>query len=330
MAESIKRVLVTGGTGVTGVALVRYLLAKDIAVTAIVRPGSFREKYLPCDDKRLSIVYCALNDLNGAAEKVRDFGRYDAFFHLAWEGSTIADKQGSRDNMQLQSRNIVYAVDAVELCRSIDCPVFLMTGSQAEYGDSDSAISEETVPNPINGYGNAKLCAENMSRIMCRSYGIRHVIARLFSIYGPYDGTNSMINTCVLKLLKGERPEYTAGEQQWNYLYSFDAAKALLLLAEKGQDGEFYNVADPQGRQLKDYIGIMHKVVAPDIPVILGEMPYPGGIIKNMIADTSKLVKTIGFTPDHSFAEGIQEIMRWCKDTGEEYLGSVENGLCKV
>ena len=62
------------------------------------------------------------------------------------------------------------------------------------------------------GYGIAKLCAGQMSRIMCSSLGIRHVWARILSIYGPYDTENSMVMSTVIKLRRGERPLFTAGE----------------------------------------------------------------------------------------------------------------------
>ncbi|SEM24731.1 Nucleoside-diphosphate-sugar epimerase [Butyrivibrio sp. ob235] len=320
----MKRVLVTGGTGVTGTAVVRYLLNRGLEVIAIVRPGSFREKYLPVADN-LHIVHKNLMEIGALADEIKQFGKIDAMFHIAWEGSTIADKQGSRDNMELQSRNIVYTVDAARLCHEIECPVFIMTGSQAEYGISNCDISEDMQPTPKNGYGNAKLCAENMTRIMCKGYGIKHICARLFSIYGPYDGTNSLINTGILKLLKGERPQYTSGEQIWNYLYSFDAAKALYLLADSAEDGEVYNVASKTQQPLKEYIKIMHEVVNPNVEVVLGERVSASGVMPEMRADISKLETATGFTEEYSFEDGITAIRDWCLESQEEYVGNVEN-----
>ena len=314
----------TGGTGVTGVALVRYLLSIGIEVVAIVRPGSFREKYLP-DDSGLTLVYAKLQELRNAILQIKEKTPIDVFFHLAWEGSTIANKQDSRDDMMLQSRNIVYTIDAVEVCHAIGCPVFLMTGSQAEYGTCNELINESITSFPVNGYGNAKLCAENMTRIMCAKYGIKHICARLFSIYGPYDGTNSLINTSILELLNGKRPKYTKGTQMWNYLYSFDAAKALYLLAERGKDGEIYNVAGMENKPLKYFIEVVHKVVNKDIPVVLGEKDIPIKDLRGMMADVSKLIKTVGDFEEYTFEDGIKRIRDWCIETNEIYVGGVEN-----
>lgn len=315
----MKRVVVTGGTGVTGVALVRYLLSKGIEVIALVRENSSREKYLP-KNPLLHIVYCNLGDCCKKNVLLKKYLPIDTFFHLAWDGSTIVNKISSRDDMELQTRNILYAIDAVNLCKEISCKSFIMTGSQAEFGKCNTIINEQHQSLPQNGYGNAKLCAENMTRIMCRNYGIRHVFARLFSVYGPYDGTNSLIYTSILKLLKGESPQYTKGEQIWDYLYSFDAAKALYLLALYGKDEEMYCVANGEADYLYKYIEVIHKIVNKNIIPELGAIPYNKDAVMYLKADINKLKRDTGFKPEISFEDGIRAIRDWCIETGEEYV----------
>ena len=306
----IKRVIVTGGTGVTGNALVRYLLSKRIEVTAIIRPGSVREKYIP-DDPKLRKVYAGLDEFlsDSLYDQLKGY-TYDVFFHLAWDGSRGKEKVNNRSNYHLQSQNTVYAVDAVELCNKVGCKTFIMTGSQAEYGDYFEKVSirEDFPKKPVNGYGMAKLSAENMTRALCQEYGIRHIWPILFSIYGPRDATESMVDTSIRGLLKGELMEYTKGEQIWNYLYSFDAAKALLLLAEYGRDGECYNVAGQNEKKLCEYINELYYVVTGHEADGIGKRDYPGGRIKYLMADVEKLVSLTGFKEDYSFAEGIKEI----------------------
>lgn len=314
----MKRVLVTGGTGVTGVALVRYLLQQNIEVVALLRCGSFRERYLP-KEKKLHIVYCNMENYLNIVDTLKVYMPIDAFFHLAWDGSTIANKIESRDNMPLQTMNIVYTLNAVELCHQIGCPCFVMTGSQAEFGKTDIILNEESISAPVNGYGCAKLCAETMTRIMCNNYGIKHVFARLFSVYGPYDGTSSLVYTSVLKLLAGECPKYTKAEQKWDFLYSFDVAKALVLLAEKGKDGEMYCVANGVSKPLQEYIKIIHKVCNPNIVPEFGEVPYGKNQVMFLGADISKLKSDTGFEPEYSFEQGIENIRDWCIKTSEKY-----------
>ena len=306
-----EKVIVTGGTGVTGVALIRYLLKAGKSVTAIVRPYSNRIRYLP-KDENLHLIECNLDDYDRIGTK--ELGEnFSVFFFFSWDGSKGKEKVDNRNNMQLQSKNVEYDISAVELCRRVSCPVFVATGTQAEYGRCESVINEMTETHPENGYGCAKLCAGQMTRIMCRKYGIRHIWARLFSVYGPYDGTQSLIYTSMLKLMSEKSPAYTAGEQIWDYLYSFDAAKALVLLGEKGRDGEIYCVANGNADRLCSYISKLHEIVKPEILPRFGEIPYLDNQVMKLQVDIAKLKRDTGFMPEYTFEEGIREIFSWSK-----------------
>ncbi|MEG1595348.1 MAG: NAD(P)-dependent oxidoreductase [Lachnospiraceae bacterium] len=301
----MKSVIVTGATGVTGNGLVRYLLGKKIEVFAILRPNSQRECNLP-QDSLLHRIECNLGEYDQILQHhLIPPKKARVFFHLAWEGSKGREKVDNRNNMQLQSRNITYLMDAVELCHKLECPVFLGVGSQAEYGYSNGWMNEDTVLQPGNGYGMAKVCACSMSRVLCKSYQIKHIWARLFSIYGPYDETHSLVDLSIQKLRKGESLAYTTGEQLWNYLYSQDAGKALYLLSEYGQDGEEYCVASAKARPLKDYIKEIHRIVNPNVEPEFGTTAKeePG-----MQVDISKLVQATKFQEEFTFQEGIAKI----------------------
>ncbi len=324
----MKHVIVTGGTGVTGTALVRYLLSEEIYVTALIRKGSKRKRYLPLGEPKLTVLEYGMEQYEILDRDVLT-EEYDVFFHLAWEGSTGKEKTDNRNNMKLQNSNVARAVEAVELCRRLHCPVFLETGSQAEYGRVEGLIDETTDQKPENGYGAAKVCARRMTSILCGIYGIRHIWAQLFSIYGPFDGTHSMIYTGILKLLCNERQKYTKGEQIWDYLYSFDAAKALKLLAEHGESGEIYCVANGKQARIRDYIEIMHRIVNPAIVPVFGELPYAKQQVMSMCPDITKLKNATGFTPQYSFEQGIQEIYKWSlqeKEALAEHLSEFVQG----
>ena len=147
----MKKVIVTGATGMIGIALIKYLLDRDINVLAIIRPNSIRAQNLP-DNKNLKIVECNLNCLNKLYIETND---YDTFFHLAWEG-TIGE---TRDDNIIQNRNIQYTLDAVELAKRSGCNTFIGAGSQAEFGRIEGIITEDSIENPDNAYGQAKLIA---------------------------------------------------------------------------------------------------------------------------------------------------------------------------
>lgn len=301
----MKNAIVTGGTGVTGNALVRYLLERDISVTAVVRPGSSRRKNLP-DDARLTVAACDLADLPSLQTALP--GGQDVFFHLGWDGSRGSEKTDNRNNMPLQAKNIVFAAEAAELAAALGCKAFLFTGTQAEYGPQTGPVSELTPKSPANGYGIAKSCAAAMTRLFCERHNIAHIHAELFSVYGPCDGTESMVDTTVKKLSKGETPRYTKGEQMWDYLYSADAAKALFLLAEQNKSGRWC-VANGETQPLRRYIQTIHAVFGAPPPVF-GEIAYAAGQPMYLGADISKLRRDTGFAPDYSFEDGMREMIK--------------------
>ncbi|MDD6873470.1 MAG: NAD-dependent epimerase/dehydratase family protein, partial [Clostridiales bacterium] len=244
----IDTAVVTGPTGAVGSALCRRLLDEGATVWAVVRPLCRRLDALPAHEK-LHIVECDVSNLASLPEIMAET-HIDALFHLAWAGTTGA----SRNDMPVQIDNIRYTIDAVRAAAALGASVFVGTGSQAEYGRAEGALTASTSAFPENGYGMAKLCAGAMSRAECKRLGLDHVWARILSVYGPYDTPSSMISHVIAALLNGEKPALTAGVQLWDYLYSGDAARALYLCARSGRDGAVYPLGGGQSRPLKEYI----------------------------------------------------------------------------
>ena len=107
---------------------------------------------------------------------------------------------------------------------------------------------------------------------------------------------------------------YTSGEQQWDFLYTLDAAEAIIALARQGKSGEDYNVAYGKSRPLKYYITEMYRLLAPTKIPLLGKIPAPVGGFAGVSADITKLQMTTGFSPRYDFLEGIRDIL--CCDYG--------------
>lgn len=306
----MKRAIVTGPTGAIGAALVGKLLQEGIEVEAIVNPQSGRLSNLPQDDRR-HIVQCSLANL--ASLDRQQLGSCDAFFHLAWMGTTGA----GRDDMYLQNENIKYALDSVKLAKRCGCIVYLGVGSQAEYGRAEGKLTASTSEKPEMGYGIAKLCAGQMTRILCQQLDLRHIWARVLSVYGPCDGEHSMIMSGIRTMLRGECPPFSQGEQLWDYLYSEDAANALYLLALSGKSNAIYPVGSGTVRPLREYIQEMCHVVSlqtgKKTMAGIGALPYREGQVMYLCADISDLTRDTGFVPRITFNEGISKTVEWCK-----------------
>ena len=298
----MKRAVLTGATGALGVALVSELVAEGYEVLVLARRGSARNSNIP-PRSGVKVEYCDLCELREAGVGA---GKYDLFYHLGWAGTTGA----LRNDMPLQVKNIGYALDALELAARLGCECFVGAGSQAEYGPHGGMLTPETPTRPESGYGVAKLAAGLMTRRAAQALGIRHCWVRIVSLYGPFDHPKSMISTTVDRLLAGERPRLTAGEQMWDYLYSGDAAHAMRLVGERGRDGSIYVLGSGQARELQSYVRELRDLVSPGAPIGFGELPYAKGQVMHLQADISSLSVDTGWLPKTDFAEGVREILK--------------------
>ncbi len=270
-------IAMSGCTGAIGTALIKKCIEEGVKVYAYVRPDSERRDRIPRD----RLVKISDYDLSDFDKMSRLSGlvtlpKADAFIHMGWAG-TIGD---SRNDAKLQELNIKYTLDAVRLAHSMGAKVFIGVGSQAEYGRVEGELKPDTPTRPENGYGMAKLAAGGLSRLMCEKLGMKHIWVRVLSVYGPYDGEATMIIGTIRKLLNGECPALTAGDQIWDYLYSDDAARAIYMLADKAagegmpDESKIYCLGSGQGRPLKEYIGILRDLINKDLPLGFGEVPY--------------------------------------------------------
>lgn len=302
----MKHAVITGPTGVVGISLMEELTANKVEVTAVCRPGSVNAKRIPALPG-VRIVYCALNDMVHLPDAVGKPA--DVMFHFGWEGTYGAD----RDDLYAQNRNVEYTMDAVKAAARLGCTVFIGAGSQAECGRVEGKISPDTPCNPMTAYGAAKLSACHMGRLQCRQYGIRHNWLRILSMYGPYDKEYTMIMTGIRRLLAGERPKYTKGEQLWDYIYSKDAARAFYLTALFGRENALYCLGSGKPRLLKDYIYAIRDAVNPNLPIGIGELDYYPNQVMKLWADISSLQEDTGFAPQYSFEEGIAQTVQWAR-----------------
>lgn len=310
MERTLKTAVVTGPTGAIGTALCQCLLDHGLTVYAVCRPGSPRAAALP-ESENLHKVDCDAADYASLPGKI---GQADAFFHFAW-AHTIGP---GRNDMPAQIDNIRYTIDGVRAAAALGCRVFVGAGSQAEYGRVEGMLEPATPANPENGYGMAKLCAGLMSRTEAAALGMDHVWARVLSVYGPHDGPATMISGTIRALLAGQCPPLTKGEQQWDYLYSADAAEAFYLMALRGQNGSVYPLGSGQARPLKEYILALRDAIDPALSLGFGQVPYGPNQVMHLQADIAPLTRDTGFVPGTEFTEGIRKTIEWVR---KEYHG---------
>ncbi len=302
----MKKVIVTGATGMVGASMIEQMAADNIQVTAIIRPNSKKRKNL-IEHPNVKVVECDINQLLSLKESLdKD---YDTFYHFAWDG-TYGE---SRNDAVLQEQNVRNTLEAVELAHSSGCKVFVGAGSQAEFGFVEGELSDKVPKNPVTGYGIAKYTAGKLSAVMCERLGMRQSWGRIVSTYGPRDNSYTMVMSSIIGMLNGERMSFTKGEQVWDYVYGEDCSRAFYLIGKYGRHGKAYTIGSGKSRLLKEYIAAIRDVVNPELEIGLGERDYYPNQVMQLTADISELTADTGFLPEIDFEEGIRRTAEWYK-----------------
>ncbi|MGL4563597.1 MAG: NAD-dependent epimerase/dehydratase family protein [Brevinema sp.] len=293
----MKNIIITGATGMLGISLIEALIFRGIKVTTLIRPNSARKDTIP-NHPLVTIIEYDFNKL----DELELPEKYDVFFHFAWKETT----HKGRNNPLSQQENISFTLQSLYLAHRLGCNCFIGAGSQAEYGRVSDIISPDTPVNPETAYGISKYAAGSLGAILAKELGMRYIWTRVFSVYGPHDGAQTMISTCIHKLKNNEVMELTRCEQLWDYLYEEDCAKAFIAIAEKGQDQSVYCIGSGQARPLKEYVLAIAKMLGKESLLKIGAKPYTEHQIMHLQADITSLTKDTGFIPSISFENSLK------------------------
>lgn len=231
---------------------------------------------------------------------------YELFFHLAW----MAPFGEGRNNLELQLKNVKASLAAVRFAKALGCTTFIGAGSQAEYGRVTGKLSPDTPAFPETGYGIAKLCAGQMTRLTCEQAGVKHIWTRILSVFGPHDGAQSLISVAIDDMMNNRETSFTPCDQIWDYIYSEDAARAMLLTAQKGKHGSVHVIGSGEVHPLKEYIQKIAEITNYKKVIGFGKRPYNEKQVMHLQADISVLTD-LGFKTQVSFEEGIRKTIDW-------------------
>jgi nucleoside-diphosphate-sugar epimerase len=286
------KVLITGATGFIGNALCKELIDSGHNVTAVIRPNSQKKGKLPKGVNIIELSLDKLSELNG---------NYDLFYHLAWNGSSGAD----RNDFDIQNSNIQYTAEAIKAAKRCGCIKFIGAGSQAEYGVVHGVCKEDTtVPNPFMMYGAAKLASYHMGKVLSEQLGISFVWPRIYSVYGVGENEGTLISYVIKTLKEGGVPELSSCENMWDFMYITDCVRALKIIGENVNVQGVYNISKGEPKFLKRFVEEIRDVVKPDAVINFGAKKNDINKVFWLEPDVTKL-KNIGFQCQIEFREGI-------------------------
>jgi nucleoside-diphosphate-sugar epimerase len=247
---------------------------------------------------------CSLSDY----ESFTSSERFDAMIHMAWAGGM------DRWNIDSNLHSARQCAMAVRLAVRLGCHTFIGTGSQAECGQQTSPLSSDTRCMPSTPFGASKNLARDLARIEATQVqGMRFMWARILSIYGPRDRETAMVTATLRKLIRGEIPEFSSGEQIWDFLYADDAARALADMLERGHNGEIYVVGSGNARPLRHYLAALVSPFGVDLEQCIGKVDPGVSTPQMLVADIAPMREHLGWAPLIDFDNGITRTIEYCK-----------------
>lgn len=291
------RVFLTGATGFLGSHALDALLAAGHEVSALIRPGSDPWRVAHASGYRP--VHGVIDGIEASLAEIRP----EVVVHCAWGGVENAHR-----NDAAQLANVTDAATLVAAAKAVGARKFVGLGSQAEYGPRQATLSEAEPTTPTTLYGATKLAACHVTRVLCETNGLEWAWIRVFSSYGPRDNPSWLVPYLVATLRRREEPALTAAEQEWDYVYGPDAARAIVAVAERG-DG-LYNLGSGTATPLRRVVEAVRDAVDPALPLGFGKVPYRPDQVMYLRADTSRL-RALGWTPQMALDQGLRETARW-------------------
>lgn len=299
----MKKVIVSGANGFVGGALVRELLRHDYEIYALDREGC--NQNLP-QDERVHFLPCDLAEMNSLKDRL--FAQdYDSFFHLAWAGSAGP----ARADARLQLKNAQWTIDSLRAAKALGCRQFLCAGSIMEHETMAAAYTQGNKPGMGYIYGGGKLIAHVMCMSVAVEIGIDLIWPEITNAYGVGEKSPRMINTTIQKCIRGEAPQFTAGTQNYDFVYIDDVARAFRLIAENGKPFHEYLIGSSTARPLKEFLLEMQTAIAPELEFRFGDIPFTGIDLPLSKFDCSQTEADTGFRAEVSFAEGCKRTMEW-------------------
>lgn len=301
----MKKVIVSGANGFVGSAVVKELAEHGIEVLALVH-GTHREN-LP----EHSLVTCCPFDIANAAELAERISDrdWDTFFHFAWAGSAGS----ARADVALQLENAKWTADCLRAAKKLGCSRFVGAGSIMEIETWRAAYQPENRPGLGYIYGSGKLAAHTMCKSVAADIGTDLVWAMITNAYGVGERSPRMVNTTIRKCIRGEAPQFTAGTQNYDFVYIDDVARAFRLIGENGRPFCEYLIGSGQAKPLKEFLLEMKAAIAPDLDFIFGDIPFTG--VNQPLADFdgAKTEADTGFKAEIGFGEGCRRTRDWIR-----------------
>lgn len=333
-----QRILVTGGAGFIGSAVIRHLIENTCHEVAnldkLTYAGNLESLSSIANSPRYRFYQV---DICDAVALDKAFGEFQptAVMHLAAESHVDRSIDGPADFIQT---NIVGTYTLLEAARRYWNTLegeakaafrFHHISTDEVYGDlegTDDLFTETTPYSPSSPYSASKASSDHLVRAWHRTYGLPAIVTNCSNNYGPYHFPEKLIPHMILNALHGKPlPVYGDGSQIRDWLYVEDHARALVEVVTRGKVGETYNIGGHNEKRnlevvetICDLLDEMHpwndggqKRSYRELITFVKDRP---GHDRRYAIDASKIARELGWKPQETFESGIRKTVRWYLD----------------
>ncbi|MCJ8510588.1 dTDP-glucose 4,6-dehydratase [Rhizobium lemnae] len=326
------RIVVTGGAGFIGSAVVRYLVkdvgAEVLTLDKLTYAGNLANLDPVIDNPAHRFVQADICDAAAVSEVFKTF-EPTRIYHLAAESHVDRSITGAKDFVET---NVIGTFTLLEAARrywndldgsSKDSFRFLHVSTDEVYGSlgAEGLFSETTPYDPSSPYSASKAASDHLAVAWHRTYWLPTLVSNCSNNYGPYHFPEKLIPLIILNALHGKSlPVYGDGSNIRDWLYVEDHAKALHLIASEGRLGETYNVGGRNERRNIDVVKAVCEILDrlapkshPHADLITYVTDRPGHDARYAI-DATKLESELGWRAHENFETGIEKTVRWYLD----------------
>lgn len=332
------KIIVTGGAGFIGSAVIRHIIKNTdnqvVNVDKLTYAGNLESLFEVENDPKYSFKQIDICDAEAVGQAFDDF-QPDLIMHLAAESHVDRSIDGPAEFI---NTNIVGTYTLLEAARKYWQSLeenkkstfkFHHISTDEVYGDLEGTtdLFTETTPYaPSSPYSASKASSDHLVRAWYRTYGLPVVITNCSNNYGPYHFPEKLIPLVILNALDGKLlPIYGKGDQIRDWLYVEDHARALYKVVTEGAIGETYNIGGHNEKQNIEVVRTICAILDELKPQSNGQ-PYeslitfvtdrPGHDVRYAI-DATKIKNDLGWTPEETFDTGIRKTVEW-------YLNNLE------
>ncbi|MDB5619745.1 dTDP-glucose 4,6-dehydratase [Tardiphaga sp.] len=325
------RILVTGGAGFIGSALVRHLVGEEGAdvlnVDKLTYASNLASVASVARDQRYALRKLDICDAAGVGQAFAEF-QPDAVVHLAAETHVDRSITGAAAFVETNVTGTYVLLDAARRYyeglsgaqrRAFR---FLHVSTDEVYGSlgAQGLFTEQTAYDPSSPYSASKAASDHLVVAWHRTYGLPTIISNCSNNYGPYQFPEKLIPLMILNAIEGKPlPIYGDGSNVRDWLHVDDHVRALVLILQGGEPGQKYNVGGRNEHSNADVVdricGIMDRLRpgAPHRRLISFVTDRPGHDQRYAI-DASRLESTFGWRARETFETGLEKTVRWYLD----------------